>query len=242
MKRTKLVSDKGFTIVELMIALSVLAVLLVTSTLVMIQIGGLYTKGVNAADLQNTTRNIVGDIASQLQFSGRAPVGCTPALNNRTCYADSQDITVSAVGGGTAEITVYSYCIGDTRYSYFLNHKLGVDTYNGEAIPHVLWRDTLKTATTACEPLDITESVPSDDDTKPGSGYEMMGSNMRLTRFNVQPASTSGNTYYVDVWTAFGDSDLVQTDATGKPTCRTTRGSQFCSNSIISTQITGRVY
>ncbi len=241
MRHARLKSEKGFTIVELMIALSVLSVILITTTLVLIQIGSLYTKGVNAADLQNVNRNVVADLTGQLQFSGTAPVGCTPIANNVTCYAQTVASVHNNVDGTTE--TTYSYCIGKTRYSYVLNRELGTNTATTptQNTQHVLWRDTL-TDTSSCPVADVVNGTHLDDAPSSGDGYEMMGSHMRLTRFNIQPVAGSNGVYDIQAWMAYGDSDLVQTAADGASTCVTGTGTQFCSISSISTQVTGRVY
>lgn len=255
-------SQQGFTIVELMIAMSILAVLLVTSTLVLIQIGALYSKGVNAADLQNATRTVVSDVSGQLQFSGKIPLGCKPTAT--TCYASKHDYHNSL--DNTTE-TVYSYCISNTRYSYVLDRELGTDSSvtaghpNTTITPHVLWRDTITSTGTTCPTMEISQSDPETGScydldptdprespvlvpcsTTPGSGYEMLGNHMRLVRFKIDKVPGPKSVYGIQVWTAFGDSDLVQSDAAGQPTCSGGPGTQFCSTSIITTQLTGRIY
>lgn len=246
--------EQGFTIVELMIALSVLSVILVTTTIILTQIGALYSKGVNSADLQNATRTVVADISGQLQFSGKVPNGCTPVTT--TCYASTHDYHNST--DNTNE-KVYSYCISNTRYSYVLDRELGTDSSKTTAhpdttvTPHVLWRDTLTTDASTCPTMDITQSDPATGTcynaagstpclTKGDTGYEMLGNHMRLVRFNIQQASGSDGIYGVDVWTAFGDSDLVQADGSGRPICAGGAGTQFCSTATITTQLTGRIY
>jgi prepilin-type N-terminal cleavage/methylation domain-containing protein len=234
--------NSGFTIVELMIALSVLAVLLVTTTTILIQIGALYSKGVNAADLQNATRNVVADISGQLQFSGKVPLGCTSTAT--TCYANTNDYLNTT--DNTTE-TVYTYCISNTRYSYVLNRELGTDSNTNpqQITAHVLWRDTLTTDASTCPVPDIVNGTHLNDSPSKGDGYEMLGNHMRLTRFKIEqtPPGSGSGIYNTDVWTAFGDSDLVQTDpATGSSTCKGGAGTQFCSTSAISTQLTGRIY
>lgn len=100
MRRLRLsTTQRGFTIVELMIALSILSTLLVMSTVILVQLGRLYTKGVNQANTQNTARNILTDISSQLQLSGSTPNPTTPGV----------------------------VCIGNQRYTYRLDHKLTED-------------------------------------------------------------------------------------------------------------------
>ena len=90
--------QSGFTIVELMIALSVLSVLLLMSTLTLIGIGKLYSKGINQAATQNAARNITNDLASQLQLAGGTPV-------------------INPTGQ-------HVVCIGNQRYTYQLNTEL----------------------------------------------------------------------------------------------------------------------
>lgn len=235
-------NEQGFTIVELLIALSILSVILVTATIILIQIGALYSKGVNAADLQNATRTTVADISGQLQFSGKVPNGCTPT--DTTCYANSKNFLNSADG---TTLTVYTYCIGNTRYSYVLNRELGTDrgTSPEQKTSHVLWRDTLTTDASACPVPNIVAGTDLDDPPSKGDGYEMLGNHMRLTRFNIRETNSGSGIYNVDVWTAFGDSDLVRPDPAGPPgrsICAGVTGTQFCAVSSISTQITGRVY
>lgn len=246
----KSINEAGFTIVELMVALSILSVVLLTTTIILIQIGALYSKGVNAANLQNSTRSVVSDIAGQLQFSGKMPHGCTlnvppPDLAGTTCYANKE---VFHAGG--IDATVYSYCIGDTRYNYVLNHELGTDSSTGPPAnftARVLWRDTLDTDASTCPVADIVNGTNLDDPPSRGDGYEMLGNHMRLTRFRIQETATASGIYNVDVWTAFGDNDLVRPDPDpaappGRSICDGGQGTQFCATANISTQLTGRVY
>lgn len=242
MRTKKRTPNDGFTLIELMIALSVLSVLLVTVTVILIQIGALYSKGVNAANLQNADRTVVADLSSQLQFSGKAPVGCTAIVSPPTCYADSLSDTGPVDGGGTWSANVYSYCIGSTRYSYVIGHELGTDSSNNQITRHVLWRDTLAPTASSCPPLKILSQATPTDLLSQGDGYEVLGNHMQLTRFNVQQTSASSNIYSIDVWMAFGDADLVQTAANGLASCKGGSGTQFCATSNISTQVTGRVF
>lgn len=220
-KNTRL--QHGFTIVELMIALSILAVILVTASALMVRLGSSYTKGVNMANLQSVNRNIVADITSSIQFSGPNPAGCTHDVDI-TCATDVQS-------------NVYAYCIGTDRYSYVMNRKLGTDS-DGTTTPHVLWRDTMKN-TDSCQPVDILRTT-SDSLSVDGSGYEMLGANMRLTRFRIQETPTSSGIYTMQVWMAYGDSDLLNIANDGSPTCKGSAGTQFCALSKITTTVAKR--
>src|SRR5947209_8682260 len=134
--KDKLLNQTGFTIVELMVALSVLSTILIICTAVLIQIGNIYIHGVNTANVQNTTRTIVSDLTATLQFSGFSPDGCTSI--STTCYSPGPPPPVDPLVHGP-----FAYCVGDTRYSYILQKELGTDS-DGVKTTHVLWRDTIK--------------------------------------------------------------------------------------------------
>jgi prepilin-type N-terminal cleavage/methylation domain-containing protein len=226
--------NKGFTIVELLIALSVLSTILLIASAVMIQISNIYSKGVNSANLQNTTRSINGDLASSLQFSPSAPYPCV--VDNVSCTADNA--TYSGV-------PVRSFCINKTRYSFVLNRELGDDGGASPAVhtDHVLWRDTMKT-TASCTPLNLTQSNPSQSEPSSvdGSGYELVPVHMRLTKFRVAETAVDSGVYNVSVWLAYGDSDLMKPiDGNGHTNCYGDTGSAFCSTALIDSTITRRL-
>lgn len=225
-------TEGGFTIIELMIALTVLSTILALGATIITRISFLYTKGVNSAALQNASRNISSDVGSELQFAGIAPAPCNSASLITTCFAGKH--TYSGVD-------VYAFCINKTRYSYVLNRTLGLDQSTDVNTPHVLWRDTMDSSAT-CDPVDMTQaSAPS------ANGYEMVGSHMRISRFKVEETPVNSNIYAVDVWMAYGDDDLVVVDTSadpakaGRTTCRGDTGSQFCAISNISTSVTMRI-
>jgi prepilin-type N-terminal cleavage/methylation domain-containing protein len=259
--------NKGFTIVELMIALAILSVILVVASVVLINIENLYSKGVNAANLQNAARNIVDDVSANLQFSGQSPINCNlngqqPPAGSAT-FADSTTCGVGAAMGD--DHGPFVYCVGNTRYTYVLGQELGTDPYykaTSSSTPtqqitnHVLWRDTLApTGTNPCPAMTAAEfstatGPETDPNAVPGSGYEMMPDHTRLTRFEIDKNPNEPSIYDIDVWMAYGDGDLVNIeDLTGPNssnpgyiTCNGAQGTQFCAVSEISTTVTGRVY
>jgi prepilin-type N-terminal cleavage/methylation domain-containing protein len=119
MTMKKFITDKrGFTIVELMIATTVLSVLLLLATAIMTSIGGLYTKGIHQSDVQDAARTIVDDVTQNAQLSNGVP----------------------SVVGPTAGVS--AYCIGSTRYSFVIGqqvtdatHGLWRDTVSGGCTP-----------------------------------------------------------------------------------------------------------
>jgi prepilin-type N-terminal cleavage/methylation domain-containing protein len=230
MREKKLIANQGFTIVELMIALTILSTLLVISTMVLMQISRIYTKGVNMANLQNATRTISGDITSALQFSGDSPQNCTANDVLTTCY------TRKTNSGAT---TVFTYCIGATRYSYIINAELGEDAITHVNTNHVLWRDTMANST-GCPFLDIT--APGRPAGSGSDGYEMAPSHTRLNRFYVTQNPANSGIYQVQIWMAYGDNDLMTpADGQGNTNCYGSSGSQFCATSKSSTVVTRRL-
>lgn len=62
--------QKGFTIVELMIATVVFSTILVVITAGVVAFSNQYYRGVNVSATQNTARNIIDSISQSVQFSG----------------------------------------------------------------------------------------------------------------------------------------------------------------------------
>lgn len=91
-------SQKGFTIIELMIATLVFSVILLVVSTGLLNIGRSYFKGITSSATQNTARSIIDDVASAIQFGGGTVYG------------------LGAPGG--------MYCVGDRLYSYQLGQKL----------------------------------------------------------------------------------------------------------------------
>ena len=96
----KRLSNKGFTIIELLIATVIFSVILLVITAAIVQFGRLYYKGVIQSRTQETARAISQDITQSIQFSS-----VTPSKPN--------------IPG--AEM----YCIGNRTYTFIRNSQLG---------------------------------------------------------------------------------------------------------------------
>lgn len=98
-------SQRGFTIIELLIATTIFSVILLMASSGIVHIGRLYYKGVTRNRTQETVRNVAEEITRSVQFGRGAKVpGAIPE---------------TATGG--------SFCVGDTRYIYSINQKVDVD-------------------------------------------------------------------------------------------------------------------
>lgn len=225
MKSKNRVSEQGFTIVELMIALSVLSVILVMGTVIMINIGALYTKGINQARIQNATRTVVADVSSSIKYGGKPPLpscGVGGGTGRWGCVVGGASGNVKTFSG----VEVHALCVGTARYSFTLDRPLEVGS-----LPHVLWRD-VRASDGQCTPLDLTKDNPGGT-----SSIELMPEHAQLTRFSInEPVS---GTYNIEVYMALGPVDLIKKDSTtGHVNCSGMVGTQFCATSELNTSVT----
>lgn len=183
--------QSGFTIVELMIALSVLSVLLLICTFTLINLGGMYVKGNNKAHVQDVARNLMSGISNDIRTGGAAPERSSMGIKSG------------------------SLCIGTTRYSYLTGRQVrsSPDTSSDKMqTRHALWRDTLNSSgnCAAVDQVKMQKTNPTTGmlDAVVDSGQELIPEHMRLTRLSITPVD-SGALYKVEVGVAYGDNDLL---------------------------------
>ena len=223
----------GFTIIELMIAISVLAMILLLTTMGIVRIGEGYYRGITQANTQQVARSVLDSVSQNIQFSGGDPTGP---------YSGSP-------GGG---VTVKSSCIGKQRYSYILGYQQTDTTSSANSTAkHTLWKDDLTGI--SCVPLNIGTAPPviiggTDDPGALDSGRELLGRNMRLTNFTIAIVPGSSTLYNVAVTVMYGDDDLI--DKTGgipnMPNwqCKPSNGlisASFCAKSELTTTVGKRL-
>ena len=210
-------SQHGFTIVELMIATSVLSIILLLVTVMMISIGSLFSKGINQARVQDSVRTITDDVSQHLKLVDGTITPMTP----------------KPFGG----FTVQGYCIGNTRYSAIIGHQIGTGnerttTGTTPRAPHVLWRDS---DTGACTPLDLTQANPTGSGT---DGTELITAGSRLTDFTITGTSSP---FTVSVGVAYGEADLLTAPSGSGAHCVGTTGTQYCASAVLNTLVTKRL-
>ena len=220
--RTPEPNQAGFTIVELMIALSIFTTILLLSSILLIRLGSIFTKGTNQASAQNVARTLVDDISSQLEFSGVAPIQYLSSSNN----SSNPNVV----------------CFGTSRYTYLINHRV-----SGDSLDHGLWRDTLNTDSTCQANMNFSsENHPHDGLNPTGNGVELLPEGMRLTQLDVVANTDS---YTVTVTVAYGEEDLVNfvQASAGPPavetstSCNQTTGSQYCAVASLSRTVSRRI-
>lgn len=107
-------NNKGFTIIELLIATVVFTVVLLIASAAIIGLSRQFYKGLNKSKTQEVARTISEEIAKNIQYSKVAPM---PIL------------------GGPAGSS--AWCIANTRYAFMPGQQLGT---GGTATPAVLLR------------------------------------------------------------------------------------------------------
>lgn len=112
-------NQKGFTIIELLIATTVFSLVLLVASAAVVQIGKMYYKGLISSRTQDVTRSVIEDASRDLQFS------------------NSKGFSVGAPDGDKKV-----YCLGDHRYTYDLGkqvasgvHGLVQDTSGDSCVP-----------------------------------------------------------------------------------------------------------
>lgn len=218
----------GFTILELLIATTVFAVILLITVTAIIQISKLYFKGVTTNKVQEATRSISDQISQKLQFSEERPQTGTGTISG---------------------LTIQSYCFGTTRYSYALNMQVtgslpsgNVDTANHQ-LKHALWEDQF---VGPCTPADLSLDDPTGGG--PGNtGRDLLGQGMRLSAFDISckdifPSPPDVCTMQVGV--IYGKDDLLAPPvppATIPDHCQTILGEQWCGSAKLLTTVQPRL-
>jgi prepilin-type N-terminal cleavage/methylation domain-containing protein len=204
--------EKGFTIVELMIATMVFSLILLLATMAILQITRVYFKGVTESNTQNTARSVIDTISQAIQFSG-GPVATT--------------------SGSATPSSPKAFCVGNTRFSYDTGWQLedgSPDNTKHQAF-HALVMDTF---------ANCNQSTPQALGQQAVSGRELLSPHMRLS--NVQVNNVGTNLYRVTVRVVYGDDDLLGNPTAADAKCMgVTAGTQFCSVSELSTVVVKRV-
>jgi prepilin-type N-terminal cleavage/methylation domain-containing protein len=226
MQNTNLLQkNSGFTVVELLIATAVFAVVLVVAQTSFIQIGHLFYKGVSITQTQDTADHIFQDINGNFQ-------------------------TATAVSNSSGNGYTY-YCIGNTRYTYQIDREVSSSSTSTD--PHSslaakgtygVLKDVLPGSGSACStPCDDTHPPPYTCPTgtvKLSSPVELLGEKMRVEQFNIASSTSTSSLYNVAIVLAYGDQNtLIYSNPVDLSTvsCQADRTNNFCAVSRINTSV-----
>lgn len=211
-------SSRGFTIVEMLVALAVFSVVLVVVTAAIIQISRVYYKGVTETQVQSTTRTIMDTISQAIQFGG-GTITDTP--------------TNPAAGGS------YAFCINNQEYSYRPGYQLVDGTPGANQTRHSLVVRNAAGCSGGTGQNLAGAAV---------SGRELMAPNMRLSKLVVRNVGPNLYQVQIRVVYGNDDllfSPTAPSSPTGHlaqdATCRGEAGRQFCAFSELNTVVISRV-
>jgi prepilin-type N-terminal cleavage/methylation domain-containing protein len=210
--------QKGFTIVELMIAASVFSVIMLMATMGVLQVSHTYYKGVTEMDTQSTAREIIDTISQAIQFGGTV------------------EATGVSVPGANA-----AFCVGDQQFNYRLGWQVVDDTTFDPVVhetPHGLYVKKSATNCANAAPLNLSLAVPSP---VAAGDRELLAPRMRLSALEVVPLAN--DLYSVHVRVAYGDDDLLSNPTLSSAQCRLniSAGMEFCAVSDLSTVVKKRI-
>lgn len=217
--------QRGFTLIELMIATAVFSVVLLICLAAFVQVGRMYYRGVTNAKLQQVTRSALEDITQNIQFS-------SGAINTSDLYLDDNPSV---------------FCINDKRYILYRGLEL-TSNANPSATQsrHVLQRESGYSASNC--PDIVTQPVGSE-------AVELLSEGMQVQRLEISLVDGSSGTYNVGLRVVFADSSpgtgllennpnvsvvSDQSSAATNSRCAAVSGSQFCSDNELATTITQR--
>jgi len=213
--------QSGFTMVELMIAMTVFSVIVIVITVSVIQFSKQYYKGVISSATQNTARTIIDDISRSIEFNAG---GVNP---------------ISSVPAGP----VKGYCVGkDKRYS-FEPYQQVTDTGLNAPLQqnfHGLVADSVSCGQTS-SPLPVSSLSATLTTT---NARELLGQHMRIAKFTIITPSSgelSGKLYVINIKVVYGDNDLLTDPTSPDMTCKSTTGSQFCATAELTTSVRKRL-
>lgn len=242
-------NQKGFTIIELMIALVILSFILLVSTAVFIALGNLFKKGQTETSTQNIALNVENNVTGDIKLNQQILSATSNCLGD-LCGAS---YSVSS-GSSTVQAIVYAYCIGTYRYSFVLDREQ-ISTSSGlvagqHQTYHALYLDQISPGQ-ACVPLNLLASNPESGSMSGinGSGQDLLPNSMRVLEFSINNTSNP-LLYSIDLSLAYGDNDLLNISPSYNSSslgpnqytgsCIDQAGQRFCDVVNFSTAVTIR--
>lgn len=207
--------QKGFTVVELMIATSTFSVILLVCLSAILYIGRMYYKGVSTAQTQEIARSVVDEIASAAQFS-----------------ADDLRILPADSGWDGA------YCISGRKYSYKLDTQLISDSPGRNQSQEVLVVSDDPGCSLASSP------VPIDSNKRELLLEQMRLTQFDISTADGLVNLVLGIALGGDSSDPTVDAEIFEVEPDGSLSfCKTgAAGSQFCATANLQTSIFRKVY
>ena len=132
----------GFTIVELMLAMTIFSVILVGASAGIIYVGRMYYKSVITTRAQDNTRLVIDDISRSVQFSGQEPEIQSSGQQTQICFGRTRYTVLVAESADDAS-SVYrqqipsgpcSQAVPDDEGVELLSENMNLTRFNIEQI------------------------------------------------------------------------------------------------------------
>jgi prepilin-type N-terminal cleavage/methylation domain-containing protein len=210
----KSLNAKGFTIVELLIAISIFSSLLIIIVYAFLYGLNTFTKSQIVSNTQETARSIEQNLTQSLSL---------------TASGGYTTITPTTTG----DITTNGFCLGQYRYSYVPDKKLTNSNFYG------LWQDTYYGCSPSTKALDLSAN-PKTKSYK--NLKQLLGNNMRLSNFAITPVVTIGSGYQIQFEVDYGDQLQLNDSGAYKYHCPSgSISSSFCAVAKVDTIVFQRV-
>lgn len=208
--------QEGFTILELMLASTIFAVILLVLAVGVMNVGKDYYKGVTSSKTQSTARSVMAEISQAIEFSTNVIV--IPPNS-------------SGVSGLCLDNVLYSFAIGQEVVDSAPNASL-----------HQGYHGLVASSGATCS-AGTNPSLPNTG-TLPVGSRELLNQFMRLGALTI--TASSNNVYTIRVKVIYGDDDLLSPPVSGSTNwaneqCSSSAGSQFCAASDLTTTVQQRL-
>lgn len=195
---------KGFTIIELLVATVVFSVVLLVALTGFLEMSRIFYSGVTITRTQDTTKQIVDDISSQIKVAS--------SISN---------------GLQTSPKGYKYYCVGTTRYTLNIGNEVDLSTEFGSSQNfkangnYGLLRD--RPVGGCSDPCDVGCSAPFS-----ANKTEMLGNKMRLEALSIAPPTGATSLYSVSIILAYGDDDALSGSPPGVTCIGSAYSDQYC--------------
>jgi len=217
-------NDRGFTLIELMLAMTFIAALLIAVAMTTIQISNIYTKGITLREVNQAGRTLTDEF--QRSIASSVPFDVTPRVDDSPATATSKYVVRD--GGGRL-------CLGG--YSYAWNY--GKALVGGTGAPAIFNKYNDGTSVRFVKVADASGAICADSTLaiQKSSSSELLTSGDRdlvLHDFKISKTANDisfGQSLYAIIFTV-GTNDRAQltaNDASCKPPSEGVGDENYCS-------------
>lgn len=222
--------SRGFTLIELMLAMAFLSFILVFMSLTLVQMIRTYDKGLTTKQINQAGRTVTEDISKSMRGEQPGRIVLTNVPNGRLCIGNVMYIWNPVFIG--------------SRVSPTPNQEPDDYTFASPAAPITMARQYLANPSTTCNTANLTNYTVTRDQ----NNYSLLGDRARVMWAGVTP---SADGRLVELTFIMGTYDITEqanikastftdvfnspTFVSGQPTCKSGGAGNYCAFSEFST-------